>query len=189
MTEDQWRSHMGFWCLLAAKLLISVDPAAIVGPALAIVSNPEAIAIDQDPLGSQGFRVLPVFGPAEAARAARDRSLAAAQRAGVEQAIVGPGQRALRFSHAVKYRAGVDPNWAPEFGHLMDLVHGALRVWSFCCVSWWWEWWWWWGGGGTPGLLALAVPCVVFPFSAVPCARVSCRSAAPVRVGCLVVHA
>ncbi len=38
---------MGFWCLLAAKLLISVDPSLVVGAALDIVSNADAIAIDQ----------------------------------------------------------------------------------------------------------------------------------------------
>jgi hypothetical protein len=54
---------------MASKLLISVDPRKFTPHALALVSNPELIAIDQDALKLQGQRVIP---PVNAARSAAD---------------------------------------------------------------------------------------------------------------------
>jgi hypothetical protein len=53
MTPDQDVSHMALWAVTACKLLISVDPRKFSPQALALVSNPEVIAIDQDPLKLQ----------------------------------------------------------------------------------------------------------------------------------------
>jgi Alpha galactosidase A/Alpha galactosidase C-terminal beta sandwich domain len=60
MTPDQDESHMALWCLMATKLLISVDPRGFKPHAFGLVSNPELIAIDQDALKLQGQRVDPV---------------------------------------------------------------------------------------------------------------------------------
>jgi alpha-galactosidase len=52
------RMQMSLWCLLAAPLLASADLTKISSADLAILTNPEVIAIDQDPAGVQGYRVF-----------------------------------------------------------------------------------------------------------------------------------
>jgi hypothetical protein len=69
MTADQDASHMALWAITATKLLISVDPRKYSPAAMALVSNPELIAIDQDALKLQGQRVLP---PVNASRSLED---------------------------------------------------------------------------------------------------------------------
>jgi len=64
MKENEYRMHMTMWCLLAAPLLAGNDLAKMTSATLAILTNPEAIAVDQDALGIQGRRVLQV-GPVE----------------------------------------------------------------------------------------------------------------------------
>jgi hypothetical protein len=79
MTPDQDESHMALWAIMASKLLISVDPRKFTPHALALVSNPELIAIDQDALKLQGQRVVPPVSPGRAAAdAARIRAWKAA---------------------------------------------------------------------------------------------------------------
>jgi alpha-galactosidase len=51
------RSHFAFWCLLAAPLMAGNDLAAMTPEVQAILTDPEAIAVDQDPLGIQGRKV------------------------------------------------------------------------------------------------------------------------------------
>jgi hypothetical protein len=75
MTPDQDESHMALWAIMASKLLISVDPRKFTPHALALVTNPELIAIDQDGLKLQGQRVVP---PVDAARSAADAARIAA---------------------------------------------------------------------------------------------------------------
>jgi hypothetical protein len=53
MTQDQDVSHMALWAITACKLLISVDPRKYTAEAIALVTNKEIIAIDQDPLKLQ----------------------------------------------------------------------------------------------------------------------------------------
>jgi alpha-galactosidase len=57
MTETEYRSHFSFWCLLAAPLMAGNDLRAMTPATRDILTNGEVIAIDQDPLGKQGFRV------------------------------------------------------------------------------------------------------------------------------------
>ena len=64
MKDNEYRMHMTMWCLLAAPLLAGNDLTEMMPATLAILTNPEAIAVDQDPLGIQGRRVLQV-GPVE----------------------------------------------------------------------------------------------------------------------------
>ena len=70
MTHDEDVSHMALWAIMATKLLISVDVRKMSPEAIALVSNPEIIAIDQDGLKLQGRRVSP---PVNATRSAEDR--------------------------------------------------------------------------------------------------------------------
>jgi alpha-galactosidase len=57
MNDNEYRTHMALWCLLAAPLLAGNDPSKMTPETLAILTNPEVIAVDQDPLGIQGRRV------------------------------------------------------------------------------------------------------------------------------------
>ena len=64
MTEDQYRTHMTLWVILAAPLLAGNDLSKMSAATLAMLTNKEVIAVDQDPLGKQGDRVSAV-GPTE----------------------------------------------------------------------------------------------------------------------------
>jgi alpha-galactosidase len=55
---------MSLWCILAAPLLAGNDLTKMTKETLDILTNPEVIAVDQDPLGVQGHRVW-VEGPLE----------------------------------------------------------------------------------------------------------------------------
>jgi len=57
ITEDENRTQMSLWCLLAAPLLASADLNTISPASLAILTNAEVIAVDQDAAGIQGHRV------------------------------------------------------------------------------------------------------------------------------------
>jgi alpha-galactosidase len=57
MTEDEYRTHMSLWVLLAAPLLAGNDLSKMTPAAKSLLMNREAIAIDQDPLGKQGDRL------------------------------------------------------------------------------------------------------------------------------------
>jgi alpha-galactosidase len=57
MTPEEYRMHMSLWCLLAAPLITGNDLTQMTPQTLAILTNPEVIAIDQDPLGVEGHRV------------------------------------------------------------------------------------------------------------------------------------
>ena len=64
MTEDQYRTHMTLWVILAAPLLAGNDLSKMSPATLAMLTNKEVIAVDQDPLGKQGDRISAV-GPTE----------------------------------------------------------------------------------------------------------------------------
>jgi len=57
MTEDEYKTHMSLWCMLAAPLIAGNYLTRMTPEILAILSNPEIIAVDQDTLGAQGHRV------------------------------------------------------------------------------------------------------------------------------------
>jgi len=57
MTADEYRTHMSLWCILAAPLITGNNLAAMDAGTRALLTNPEVIAIDQDPLGIQGHRI------------------------------------------------------------------------------------------------------------------------------------
>ena len=58
MTDDEYRTHISLWALLAAPLILGNDVRAMTPETLAILKNPEVIAVDQDPAGRQGLPVL-----------------------------------------------------------------------------------------------------------------------------------
>jgi alpha-galactosidase len=57
MKLDEYRTHMGLWALLAAPLLAGNDLSTMTPETVALLTNREVIAIDQDPLGKQADRV------------------------------------------------------------------------------------------------------------------------------------
>ncbi len=56
MTDDEYHTHMTLWCILAAPLFAGNDLTKMNRATLEILTNPEVIAIDQDPIGVQGHR-------------------------------------------------------------------------------------------------------------------------------------
>lgn len=58
LTYAESRSHFSFWCMLAAPLMMGNDLREMNDDILKILTNKEVIALDQDPLGKQGYRVI-----------------------------------------------------------------------------------------------------------------------------------
>jgi alpha-galactosidase len=56
-SDAEYRSHFSLWCLLAAPLMIGCDVRHMSPAAREILLNSEAIAVNQDPLGAQGWKV------------------------------------------------------------------------------------------------------------------------------------
>jgi alpha-galactosidase len=57
MNSDEYRTHLSLWAILAAPLLAGNDLASMSPETIALLTNREVIAIDQDPAGKQGDRV------------------------------------------------------------------------------------------------------------------------------------
>jgi alpha-galactosidase len=57
LTGDEQITHMSLWCLLAAPLLIGCDMTRLDDFTKALLTNDEAIAIDQDPLGQEATMI------------------------------------------------------------------------------------------------------------------------------------
>ena len=57
MTDDEYRTHMSLWALVASPLLAGNDIRTMSDATKAILLNKEVIAIDQDPLGKQASPV------------------------------------------------------------------------------------------------------------------------------------
>lgn len=53
LTKDENISHFSMWCMLAAPLMAGNDLRSMPGETNLILTNKEAIAVDQDPLGVQ----------------------------------------------------------------------------------------------------------------------------------------
>jgi alpha-galactosidase len=57
MTDTEYQTHMSLWSILAAPLLAGNDLEHQTKETLAILTNRDVIAIDQDPAGKQGKRL------------------------------------------------------------------------------------------------------------------------------------
>ena len=57
MTEDEYKTHMSLWVILAAPLLAGNDLSKMTESDKAILMNKDAISIDQDSFGKQGDRL------------------------------------------------------------------------------------------------------------------------------------
>lgn len=56
-TDAEYRSHFALWCLLAAPLMIGCDVRNMNETTRQILLNRELLAVNQDKLGRQGYRV------------------------------------------------------------------------------------------------------------------------------------
>ena len=56
----QSRAQMALWCIMAAPLLMGNDLRQLAPEMKAILTAAEVVAVDQDPLGRQGWRVAQV---------------------------------------------------------------------------------------------------------------------------------
>jgi alpha-galactosidase len=59
------QTHFTMWCIMAAPLIAGNNVITMSSQTLAILTNPEAIAVDQDPAGEQGERVAGIVDSAE----------------------------------------------------------------------------------------------------------------------------
>jgi len=57
LTLEEERTHMTLWSMLAAPLILGNDLRHITPETLSVLTNREIIAIDQDRLGKQGYRL------------------------------------------------------------------------------------------------------------------------------------
>ncbi len=53
LSDAEERTHFGMWCIMSSPLLIGCDLTTIPEKSLALITNPELIALNQDPLGLQ----------------------------------------------------------------------------------------------------------------------------------------
>jgi len=58
MTDAEYRTHMSLWAMLAAPLIAGHDVRRSSPETLALLTNRDVVAIDQDPLGRAGRRVV-----------------------------------------------------------------------------------------------------------------------------------
>jgi alpha-galactosidase len=105
MNADEYRTHMSLWALLAAPLLAGNDLSTMTPETVALLTNRDVIAIDQDSAGRQGDRVS-AEGPMEIwARPLADGSKAV----GLFNRLEGPLEmhvnfRQIGFTGAVRAR-------------------------------------------------------------------------------------
>jgi alpha-galactosidase len=57
-TDIEYRTQMSFWCMFSAPLMLGCDITQMSEATKSILLNRDIIAIDQDPLGKQAFRVM-----------------------------------------------------------------------------------------------------------------------------------
>ena len=57
MSEDEYRTHMSLWAILAAPLIAGNDLSKMTPYTVEMLTNREVLAVDQDPMGKQGYRI------------------------------------------------------------------------------------------------------------------------------------
>lgn len=95
MSESRDRVHMSLWAISGAPLLIGADVTRLDQGARNTLTNPDAIAVDQDPLGLQGIEV-PQSG----------RGLQV-----VAKRLAGQGRRAVVFLNNTSSPTAMSVNW------------------------------------------------------------------------------
>ncbi|WP_222706596.1 glycoside hydrolase family 27 protein [Lacisediminihabitans profunda] len=57
LTEAETKTHFGMWCMLSAPLILGTDIGALPRSTVGVLRNAGVLALDQDRLGRQAFRV------------------------------------------------------------------------------------------------------------------------------------
>ncbi len=78
LTPTECRSHFAMWCIMAAPLIAGNNISTMNDTIKNILTAPEIIAIDQDPLGIQGTRIRNNFGLQVWQKPLKDGSIAVA---------------------------------------------------------------------------------------------------------------
>ncbi len=106
LTPDEQRTHMALWAITASPLIAGNDLSEMTDETRALLLNPEAIAIDQDPLGLQGVRVSQL-----------------GKREVWARPLAGPGLRAVALVNRDQVARTVEVTWP-----LVGLADGPATV-------------------------------------------------------------
>lgn len=123
MTDTEYRTHFSMWSIMAAPLLIGSDLRSVSEETFDILGNEEVIAVDQDPLGTQGAVVSSEGGRWVVAKEMQDGSRAVAlfNETGSPQNIATTAQ-AVGLPEAAAYT--VRDLWQ----HKSDTTTGAITA-------------------------------------------------------------
>jgi alpha-galactosidase len=111
MTEDEYRTNFGMWAIFAAPLIAGNDVVHMSTATREILTNKEVIAIDQDPLGQAGSRVMKT-GDLE-----------------VWSKQLADGSRAVAMLNKGGTPAKIAVNWN-DIGYPTDLTASVRDLWS-----------------------------------------------------------
>ena len=107
LTDEQNRVHMALWAISGAPLLVGADLTKLNAEALATLTNPEILAVDQDAAGLQAVKVAE---PAPGLQA-------------WSKALAAPGSRAVLLLNRTATDAPITVSWAN-----LDLDGSTVRV-------------------------------------------------------------
>ena len=62
LTLAEQRSHFTLWALIKSPLLLGNDLQSVTDQTLEIITNTEIIALNQDPMGVQGYKRISLSG-------------------------------------------------------------------------------------------------------------------------------
>jgi len=111
MTADEYRTHMSLWAILAAPLLAGNDLTKMTPETIAMLTNRDVIAIDQNPAGHQGDRISALGMTEDWGRPLADGSWAV----GIFNRKDAPAEGVLRFEAlGLKGRVHVRDVWAAK---------------------------------------------------------------------------
>ncbi len=111
MNTTEYRAHFSLWCILAAPLMAGNDLRDMKPEIREILTNKEAITIDQDPLGLQGRRV----------RRDGDKDIWARQ--------LQDGSRAVALLNRGKAETTISVNWQ-DLGYPEHLGAAIRDLWA-----------------------------------------------------------
>ena len=111
MSLDEYRTHMSLWAILAAPLLAGNDLTTMTPETIALLTNRDVIAIDQDIAGHQGDRISALGLTEDWRRKLADGSMAV----GIFNRGDAPAEGVLRFEDlGLKGRVHVRDVWADK---------------------------------------------------------------------------
>lgn len=122
MTIEENRSHFGMWAMLAAPLFAGTDLTALPSETLEIITNPEVIAVDQDPLGQQAHRL----------RHSTDSQVWARPLAGgdIAVALMNTGDSTRRITTSVDEVGGAGAYVVRSLWERTDLYNTTAGIWA-----------------------------------------------------------